>query len=638
MPIPLPASAACARRHERHPRPPPGQLSRAAPIAAEAADLSDWQPRQVDAFDTPAFTGFAASDEHAAYLVFRGTKLQLDSGDLLRRTLQAWLANLDFAQVEERGRAWSIAAMPASSTSVERAAARDGARPCRSAASRSTSPATAPAAPWPRWPPAVCTTAGADVRAAVVFSAPRVGDRRFAATYPVPLLRIEHRHDLIPHLPLPPSLARLLGRGVLDPADRGRGLAVAAAVAAPASAGTEYVHAGELLYDDGASTLYRVPPGHYLRRFGPLLRRELQADLLGRGEPPDAAAYRAAACPRWATPVPARLMDGVRLPATLAQIGRQLRRRRLDFLLDHHIDGALAFDRPDRARGRLTPAGASLRAAARSILCLGRRRSCNRQRARAAMPACVSAASPCCAASMPAPARSARWCSAWTARWSPSAAEPTPDARARARQRRARRRGAVAQHRARCCGGSWPSCPTPRRSAASRSPASARPACCSAPMAQPLAPIIAWYDTRTTGELEWLLADGRLRAAAPHHRSVRRPDLQPAQAALVPAPAARAVRRGAGVAQRRRLSRLAAVRRAGDRLQPRLAHPAARPRAAAAGRTRSWRRPSCRAALLPPIRPSGSRHRHRSGPRSPPRPACRRTASSASAVTTMSAA
>ena len=35
-------------------------------------------------------------------------------------------------------------------------------------------------------------------------------------------------------------------------------------------------------------------------------------------------------------------MDGVRLPATLAEIGRQLRRRRLDFLLDHHIDRAQA--------------------------------------------------------------------------------------------------------------------------------------------------------------------------------------------------------------------------------------------------------------------------------------------------------
>ena len=192
--------------------------------------------------------------------------------------------------------------------------------------------------------------AGAPIRAAFVFSAPRVGDRRFAESYPIPLLRVEHRHDLIPHLPLPPSLARVLGRGVIDP------LIDAMNWLSPVLRGarigpTEYVHAGELLYDDGASTLYRVPPGDFLRRFGPILRQELAADLFGHGSRPDATTYRDAACPPWATPVPARLMDGIRLSATLAQIVRQVRQQRLDFLLDHHIDGAVAFvERIERPR------------------------------------------------------------------------------------------------------------------------------------------------------------------------------------------------------------------------------------------------------------------------------------------------
>ena len=222
-----------------------------------------------------------------------------------------------------------------------------------SAASRSTSPATAPAAPWRRWRRAACTRPGADVRAAVVFSAPRVGDRRFAASYPLPLLRIEHRHDLIPHLPLPPSLAGMLGRGRHRPADRGVELAVAAAARRPGRRAPNTSMPASCSTTTALPRLYRVPPGHYLRRFGPLLLRELQADLLRpRARPRMPPAYRAAACPRWATPVPARLMDGVRLPATLAQIGRQLRQRRLDFLLDHHIDGACAFvDRIERAAG-----------------------------------------------------------------------------------------------------------------------------------------------------------------------------------------------------------------------------------------------------------------------------------------------
>jgi pimeloyl-ACP methyl ester carboxylesterase len=324
-------------------------LARRAYLRADPAMTAAWQPGQVDAFETPAFTGFAASDDKAAYLVFRGTKLHLDSGDMFRRTLQAWLANLDFAQVEvpggrvHRGYARELDELGHRLNEMARDHALGGKPIYVTGHSAGGALATLAARR--------LHEAGADVRAAVVFSAPRVGDRSFAATYPVPLLRIEHRHDLIPHLPLPPSLAAVLGRRLIDPLlDAAEWLSPL--VAGARIGGTEYVHTGELLYDDGAATLYRVPPGHYLRRFGPLLLRELQADLLRRGTAPGAADYRAASCPRWATPVPARVMDGIRLPTTLAQVGRQLSQRRVDFLLDHHIDGATALvDRIERAAG-----------------------------------------------------------------------------------------------------------------------------------------------------------------------------------------------------------------------------------------------------------------------------------------------
>ena len=312
-------------------------------------DRAGWEPRRVDAFTTPAFTGFAASDEHAAYLVFRGTELRVDSPETYRQSLQGWLANLDFAQVAEgdgmvhRGYARELDGVSGLLMEVAGDHAAGG-KPLY-VTGHSAGGALAMLAA------RRLHDAGVPVRAAVVFSAPRVGDRRFAASYPLPLLRIEHRHDLIPHLPLPPSLAKLLGHGLVDP------LVAALDWLQPALrsfrlAGTEYVHAGQLLYDDGGQALYRVAPGNYWRRFGPLLRQELAADLLGRGPAPDAPAYRATLCPRWATPVPARLMDGVRLPATLTQILRQASSRRLDFLQDHHIDGALAFvDRIERAVG-----------------------------------------------------------------------------------------------------------------------------------------------------------------------------------------------------------------------------------------------------------------------------------------------
>ena len=305
-----------------------------------------WQPRHHDVFATPSFTGFAASDEDAAYLVFRGTKLHLDSRDSYLRTLQAWLTNLDYVQVEEdgcrvhRGYARELATLGDELVTMARDHASGGRTLYLTGHSAGGALATLAARR--------LHEAGVPVRAAVVFSAPRVGDRRFAATYPVPLVRIEHGHDLIPHLPLPPSLARMVGHGLVDRVLQGLDW-LAPALRDYRLAKTEYVHAGELFYDDGTEALYRVPPGQYLRRFGPILTQELRADLLRRGTAPAAADYRAAVCPSWATPVPARLMDGVRLPTTLATIARQARELRFDFLLDHHIDGASAFvDRIER--------------------------------------------------------------------------------------------------------------------------------------------------------------------------------------------------------------------------------------------------------------------------------------------------
>lgn len=305
-----------------------------------------WQPRRLDAFSMPSFTGFAASDDRAAYLVFRGTKLHLDSRESFLGTLQAWLTNLDYAQIEEggslvhRGYARELDAVGDALVEMARDHALGGKPVYLTGHSAGGALATLAARR--------LHAAGVPVRAAVVFSAPRVGDRRFARTYPVPLVRIEHRHDLIPHLPFPPSLARVVGHGLVDRVI-GAFDWLAPALGRYRLAGTEYAHAGELFYDDGSEALYRVPPGQYWSRFGPILREELRADLLKRGQGPAAGAYRDAVCPRWATPVPARLMDGLRLSTTLAHIARQAKAKRLDFLFDHHIDGALAFiDRIER--------------------------------------------------------------------------------------------------------------------------------------------------------------------------------------------------------------------------------------------------------------------------------------------------
>ena len=128
----------------------------------------------------------------------------------------------------------------------------------------------------------------------------------------------------------------------------------------------------------------------------------------------------------------------------------------------------------------------------------------------------------------------------------------------------------------------------------------------------------------------------RLRAPAPAHRAVCRPDLQPAQADLAQAPSARRVRRCPALAQRRRLSGLAPVRRARDRLS-------------LASRTLlldlehgGWSAPLLEcglpSTLLPPLRPSGTDLGPRAAGSCSHHADCQPTASWASAGTITSAA
>ena len=222
----------------------------------------------------------------------------------------------------------------------------------------------------------------------------------------------------------------------------------------------------------------------------------------------------------------------------------------------------------------------------------------------------VSSASPCCAASMPAPARSARSCSRLDGTVGGPRRRADADAGARARPRRARRGGAVAAAlavlRRVVAAGARPE----GASAASPSPASARPACCWPRTARPLAPIIAWYDTRTTRRAR--LAPGARSASSALHRITglcADPTFSLLKLLWHRRQQPELFARARGLAERRRLPRLAAVRRAGDRPQPRLAHAAARPRAArlvdalldAAGLP---------TGLLPPMLPERQPDRH----------------------------
>lgn len=318
-------------------------LTRATYAADPVAALPTAGSVRVEGFATPNFRGLAVSDDRAVHLVFRGTKAGPDGGADLRATLGGWAANLDFAPVERdghrvhRGFDREVGAVE---RPLRELAMDLGAGPGRKPlflAGHSAGGALATLAA------RRLAEAGVPVRGAVVFASPRVGDRAFAASYPVPLVRLERRHDVVPHLPLPPSLAYAAGRLLVDRwLDELELSGRVPGASAYRLAGTEYVHAGELFYDDGEDALYRVPNGDYLRRFGGLLWGEVKAEL-GRGVAPGPEAYAAAACPRWATPVPASLLDAARFGATVREVLRQNRAGSRDFLRDHHIDGSLAF-------------------------------------------------------------------------------------------------------------------------------------------------------------------------------------------------------------------------------------------------------------------------------------------------------
>ena len=316
-------------------------LTRATYAADPVAALPLTGDVRAEPFATPSFRGLAVSDERAVHLVFRGTRPGPRGNAGLKTILGGWAANLDYAPVDlggyrvHRGFNREVEAVARSLREV----AMDHGAETKPLYLTGHSAGGALATLAARR----LHEAGVPVRGAVVFSSPRVGDRAFAATYPVQLVRIERRHDVVPHLPLPPSLAYAAGRLYVDRWLESLELSGKVANASELKlAGTEYVHAGELFYDDGRDALYRVPTGDYFRRFGKLMWRELRADAAG-GEAPDEAAYVAAACPRWATPVPARLLDAARFSATVREVLSQTKAGRRDFLRDHHIDESVAF-------------------------------------------------------------------------------------------------------------------------------------------------------------------------------------------------------------------------------------------------------------------------------------------------------
>src|SRR5919199_2136085 len=189
-------------------------LSRATYATDPVAALPVAGSVRAEGFVTPCFRGLAVSDERAVYLVFRGTRPGPQESADLKTVLGGWVANLDYRLHDlggyrvHRGFAREVEAVERSLRELVLDHGAEAKPLYLTGHSAGGALATLTARR--------LHERGVPVRGVGVFSSPRVGDAAFARTYPVPLVRIERRHDVVPHLPLPPRVAWTLGRMGVD--------------------------------------------------------------------------------------------------------------------------------------------------------------------------------------------------------------------------------------------------------------------------------------------------------------------------------------------------------------------------------------------------------------------------------------
>ncbi|MBL8660575.1 MAG: lipase family protein [Rhodospirillales bacterium] len=284
-------------------------------------------------FVLDSFRGFACETETAVLVSFRGSEISMETPDLLVTTVKNWMANLRFNQKERggyrvhQGFYEELAPYMPGLASMILDLGGESKPVCLVGHSAGGALAT------------LCGRflheGGLNVAEVFSFSSPRVGDRHFAESYPVLLRRIEHMHDIVPHLPLSPLLAPLQNALVVTFRE-----AIEDWLGVPSerlmARNIEYVHAGELYYDDGDDLIFRVPHGEYIDRVFNItlegIKRWLEEDESDFSE----KAQRVMGCPAFALPMPAVPMDIGRSLNTAAAVKEQLCAGRCDFIrVDH---------------------------------------------------------------------------------------------------------------------------------------------------------------------------------------------------------------------------------------------------------------------------------------------------------------
>lgn len=316
---------------------------------AEHVELPYFGRLKAEHFVLDSFCGFACEAENAVFVSFRGSEISMKTPDLLVTTVRNWMANLRFSQKERAGYRVHqgfhdeiVPYMPGLASMI-----LDLGGETKPVYLVGHSGGGALATLCGRF----LHEGGLGVAEVITFSSPRVGDRRFAESYPVVLRRIEHMHDLVPHLPLSPLLAPLQNALVVTFRE-----AIEDLLGVPAeqlmARNIEYVHAGELYYDDDQDLIFRVDRGKYISGIIDVtlagIKRWLEEDESDFSE----TAQRIMGCPAYALPMPAVPMDIGRSLNTAAAVKEQLCAGRCDFVrVDHFFSrsGALLKRLSERA-------------------------------------------------------------------------------------------------------------------------------------------------------------------------------------------------------------------------------------------------------------------------------------------------
>lgn len=237
--------------------------------AAEAAypdklhQFSLWQKLDnIHSFSTNRFDGYVASNEESIILSFRGTQNNWNSFDSFVDSISQWMTNLDFQQIVYNNfrvhRGFNEEINSSIHEIVKLLKRHDIDKKELIITGHSAGGAMATLAGHRLYELGKINKNSCQV---ISFSSPKVGDSNFVSRYPLSLIRVESKNDLVPFFPLHPFLSEIVGELIYPIIDFVN--SIFPKLNFYDLRNLEYLHAGELLYLSQENELIRRNSGKF---------------------------------------------------------------------------------------------------------------------------------------------------------------------------------------------------------------------------------------------------------------------------------------------------------------------------------------------------------------------------------------